>query len=497
MATVDPLLRLAAAQGADELVLRAGSPPALRGRGGVRGLSMPIMDESLVRIALREVVGDDADKSEGDGRYPLASQGAVRVRWRLGERVEVTFARVTEAAHKPALAEPRVEPRVATPLPAVNGERPVEATHDEPRRAIDPVEETLARAHLARIVSWARQQEASDVVLTDGRPIAARVHGVMVRGEEALRAGAVAAMLDGILDARHRARLAREGSADAGIELDAPDRTRLRFRVNRFRTLAGDSAVLRPVRDTPPTLRSLRLPEAVARFAELRDGLVLVTGPAGSGKSTTLVAMIEHLNRMHARHVITLEDPIEYVFTPDRAVVHQREIGVHVATFAEGLRAALREAPDVILLGELRDPETIAAAVTAAETGHLVLATLHSASTAAAFDRIIDSFPEHQQRQVRNQLADVLRAVIGQRLLPARGGGRVPALEILQMTPAIAHMVREGKGFQIPQTLQTGREQGLVPLARAVAELVRNGVVERSAALEAVPDPQHVLEALR
>lgn len=474
MPIVDALLRLAASQDASELIFRAGEPPALRGRKGLRPLSMPTMDEAAVRAALAEVVGDESARDEGDVR-----RGAVRVRWRRADRLEVSIAQEgASRGPEPARAPPSAPVRAPEPSYVAPVRREQVAAHE-------------ASGALARIAAWARAHDASDVVLVDGRPIAARVHGAMIRGDEVLAPGAVSAMIDPFLDDRRRARLDEEGSADVPLVVDGA-----RYRANRFRALAGDSAVLRPVREVPPTLRGLALPDALARFAELHDGLVLVTGPAGSGKSTTLVAMIEHLNRNHPRHVVTLEDPIEYVFASERAVVHQRELGTHVSSFADGLRAALREAPDVILLGELRDAETIAAALTAAETGHLVLATLHAGSTAGAIDRIVDAMPDSAQRQVRTQLGDVLRVVLGQRLLPSRAGARVPAVEILPVTPAVSHLIREGKAFQIPQVLQTGREQGMVPFARAVADLVRAGAVDRATALRSVPDPQLLIDAL-
>lgn len=472
MSTVEALLRLAAAQDAGEVILRAYDPPAIRGPKGKKVLSMPAMDADEVRAALADVAGDAGRTPAGEGVF-----GAIKARWRTTDRFEATFTKASAAtAAAPALTSPAAP--VAAPVAAVAASSPVVGSA--------PAAELLSAA-----VSWARAAGASDLVLTDGRAIAARVHGAMVRGEIVVPAGGVAAMLDPLLDPARRARLATAGSADFALVLDG-----VRYRVNRFEALAGGSAVLRPVRTSPPTLRQLGLPESLARFAELPDGLVLVTGPAGSGKSTTLVALIEHLHRTAERHVVTLEDPIEYVFGEGRAVIHQREVGAHVASFAEGLRAALREAPDVILLGELRDAETLAAAVTAAETGHLVLATLHAGSAAGAVDRIVDQFPEHAQRQVRAQLADVLRVVLSQRLLPSREG-RVPAVEVLPVTAAIGHLIREGKGHQIPATLQTGREQGMVPMARALAELVRSGRVERSVALASLADPAPLLEALR
>jgi twitching motility protein PilT len=208
-----------------------------------------------------------------------------------------------------------------------------------------------------------------------------------------------------------------------------------------------------------------------------RDGLVLVCGPTGSGKSTTLAALIDLIDQRRASHVITIEDPIEYRFTPRQSVIHQREVGAHVASFAAGLRSALREAPDVILLGELRDRETIAAALTAAETGHLVLATLHAPSAAGAIDRMIDAFPDNQQRQARWQLAAVLRTVVTQYLLPRRDGGRAPAIELVPITVSVANLMRKGDLQMLPSAIQTGRDAGMIPLERSLARLLETGQV--------------------
>jgi twitching motility protein PilT len=208
-----------------------------------------------------------------------------------------------------------------------------------------------------------------------------------------------------------------------------------------------------------------------------RDGLVLVGGPTGSGKTTTLATLIDLLDQKRAAHVITLEDPIEYRFAARRCLIHQRELGAHIPTFADGLRAALREAPDVILLGELRDRETLAAALTAAETGHLVLATLHAPNAAGAIDRMIDAFPEAQQRQVRWQLAGVLRTVITQFLLPRRDGGRVPAIELVPVTTAVANIIRKGDLHTLPTAIQAGRDAGMIPLERSLAKLMKAGTV--------------------
>jgi twitching motility protein PilT len=225
---------------------------------------------------------------------------------------------------------------------------------------------------------------------------------------------------------------------------------------------------------------------------------VLMTGTAGSGKSTTLVALIEHINRTAAKHVITIEDPIEYEYKHRRALVHQRQLGVHVSSFSEGLRAALRESPDVILVGEMRDHTTMAAALTAAETGHLVLSTLHAADAAMALDRIIDSFPEHQQTQVRYQLAAVLRAVVTQRLLPSRVlPQRVPAIEVLRVNTAVATKIREGRGHQIQSEIQKGRADGMLSFEVTLAALVRRGLLSAETAMAHSTSPTLMAEHLR
>jgi twitching motility protein PilT len=231
------------------------------------------------------------------------------------------------------------------------------------------------------------------------------------------------------------------------------------------------------ISDRVPNLGELGLPVELGAVVDHRDGLVLVCGPTGSGKSTTLAALIDLLDQRRAAHVITLEDPIEYRFVPRRGLVHQRELGIHVPSFAAGLRAALREAPDVILLGELRDRDTIAAALTAAETGHLVLATLHAPSAAGAIDRMIDAFPENQQRQVRWQLAAVLRTVITQYLLPRRDGGRIAAIELVPVTVAVANLMRKGDLQMLPSAIQTGRDAGMIPLERSLARILDSGAV--------------------
>jgi twitching motility protein PilT len=303
-------------------------------------------------------------------------------------------------------------------------------------------------------------------------------------GAAASEAG-ILALFGAALGPDQRARLRASGSVDAALDLGG-----LRFRANLFRQQRGLSAALRPVRDKVATLAELGLPDDFAALVGYPSGLVLFTGPTGSGKSSTLAALVEHVNRTAARHVVTLEDPIENVFACKRSLIHQREVGRDVVSFAEGLRASLREAPDIILLGEMRDPETIAAALTAAETGHLVLSTLHAAGAAMAVDRIIDGFSGHQQPQVRLQLAGTLRAVVTQVLVPTtRAGERTVAYEKMLVTAAVAAQIREGRGHQIATAIQTGRNDGMVSLEQSLAALVRARRVSLEAAMAAAQDP--------
>lgn len=284
-----------------------------------------------------------------------------------------------------------------------------------------------------------------------------------------------------------------DGEADLSYSIPGVGR----FRINVFRQRGSVSVAVRPVKMTIPSLDELGLPETVARLARLPRGLVLVTGPTGSGKSTTLAAMIDLLNTEARLHVITLEDPIEYVHRHRACLVNQREIGQDTLSFASALRAAMREDPDIILVGEMRDLETIAGAITAAETGHLVFATLHTAGSAQTVDRIIDVFPPYQQQQIRVQLAATIQGIVAQQLLPRKDGqGRVAAVEIMIATPAVRNLIRESKTFQIPSQIQTGAKFGMQTMETALRELCRAGIVSREEALASAFDPEGLLRIL-
>lgn len=265
-----------------------------------------------------------------------------------------------------------------------------------------------------------------------------------------------------------------------------------RFRVNAFVQLHGPAAVLRLIPDQVPTLSSLQLSDVFRRIAELPAGLVLVTGPTGSGKSTTLAALVDHLNRQRALHILTLEDPVEFIHSPQCSQFSQREMGRHSQGFAQALRAALRQDPDVIMLGELRDLETIRLALTAAETGHLVLATLHTGSAAKAVDRLVDVFAAEEKALVRSMLAESLQAVVAQVLVPKVGGGRVAAHEILLATPAVRNLVREGKVAQLYSAMQTGGALGMQTLDSCLQGLVRHGLISLEVARANARSPDQV-----
>jgi twitching motility protein PilT len=266
-----------------------------------------------------------------------------------------------------------------------------------------------------------------------------------------------------------------ESTSDADFAHEIPGLAR--FRCNVFTDRKGVGGVFRVIPSRIPTVEDLGLSKALLDLCLLPKGLVLVTGPTGSGKSTTLASLIDHVNRHRTDHIITIEDPIEFVHESRKCLVNQREVGTHTASFKAALRAALREDPDIVLVGEMRDLETVAIAIETAETGHLVFGTLHTSTAPSTVDRIIDQFPADRQSQIRVMLSESLKGVISQVLLRKKGGGRIAAMEILIGIPAIANLIREGKTFQIPSIMQAGRKHGMVMMVDALLDLVRRGLV--------------------
>lgn len=336
------------------------------------------------------------------------------------------------------------------------------------------------------LVYRASETGASDFHLTVGMPPIYRIDGDLVDATDTpLEEEDVAGVVRILANDAQQEELKREGQSDFAVTYDG----KIRMRCNAFYQQGHTALALRLLPLKIPTMKSLDLSPIFAEQAEKPRGLVLLTGPTGSGKSSTLAAMLDHINHKSRRHIITLEDPIEFLYTPDKCIINQREVGDDTGSFAAGLRAALRQDPDVILVGEMRDLETISTAITAAETGHLVFATLHTKGAANTIDRIVDVFPSEQQEQVRIQLADVLECVVAKALLPKIGGGRVAAYEILVATPAVRSLIRQNKSFQITSAMQTGKRQGMQLLDDALADLVRKGMVTLENAMAVANDP--------
>ncbi|RMH35200.1 MAG: type IV pilus twitching motility protein PilT [Acidobacteria bacterium] len=326
---------------------------------------------------------------------------------------------------------------------------------------------------------------ASDLHLSSGVVPMIRKDGKMMKFpgyEEVFSPERVRELLLSIMPERNREEFAERNDTDFSYQMP-----QARFRSNVFMDRKGMGGVFRliPTKIIPPG--ELGLSQAVIDLCFLPKGLVVVTGPTGSGKSTTLASLIDFINQNRDDHIITIEDPIEFVHENKRCLVNQREVHSHTRSFKDALRAALREDPDIILVGEMRDLETISIAIETAETGHLVFGTLHTSSAASTVDRIIDQFPSDRQQQIRVMLSESLKAVIAQTLLPKKGGGRVAAFEILIVTPAISNLIREGKTYQIPSAMQTGKALGMVMLNDSLLDLVKKGIVEpREAYLKAV-----------
>jgi len=316
----------------------------------------------------------------------------------------------------------------------------------------------------------------SDLHVSAGSPPLFRKDGEIVDlGEhEALPPERTREILFEITPERNRIQFGETHDTDFAYEIEGL----ARFRCNLFLDRKGVGGVFRQIPADIMTAEDLGLPEAVLHLCELSKGLVVVTGPTGSGKSTTLAAMIDHINERRRDHVITIEDPIEFVHANKQCLVNQREVGVHTAGFKAALRAALREDPDIVLVGEMRDLETVEIALETAETGHLVFGTLHTNTAPSTVDRIIDQFPSDQQNQIRTMLSESLKGVIAQTLCRRREGGRVAALEVLVVNNAVSNLIREGKAFQIPSIMQTSKGIGMTTLNDALFELVRSGVVE-------------------
>jgi twitching motility protein PilT len=344
---------------------------------------------------------------------------------------------------------------------------------------------------LERVVA----EGASDLHLSAGHKPHWRIDGDMRAMDDLAVLGPreVLDLLEPVMEARHKQQFAEDNDTDLAYALPGS----ARFRVNVFRDRFGVSAVLRQIPSKIMTFEQLSLPPVIKSLCELPKGLILVTGPTGSGKSTTLAAMIDHINKTKKAHIVTLEDPIEFVHQSQGCLINQREVGGHTRSFGRALRATLREDPDIVLVGEMRDPETIMLALETANTGHLVFGTLHTNNAVSAVDRVIDNFPADQQSQVRSVLSDVLKGVVAQTLVKKKGGGRMAALEVLVVTVAVGNLIRESKTVQLPGIMQTSKALGMSLLNDELMRMIETHKVEMDEALAAAPDKEDLLRRFR
>jgi twitching motility protein PilT len=496
MARIDSLLSILDRQGANELRLGSDREPQMFADGAQKRLAMPKTPTETLRELLGELLPPDRERmlaAQGQVQFLHEAAGLGPFRVSLTRRsapgapleLDVIFQRGRGKAAPVAPAPPPAAPPPAPPKAALEpAARPMERL---PAAAPEPSQTSEAPPPaLAELLVRARALRASDVHVLDGEGPVFRVDGKLHAG------GAdpvdVGRLLGALLTEEARRRLAAGVSADLGLGVDGVGRVR----VNVYRAARGMSAAIRLLAGAPPAIGELGLPAPIDDIVDLPHGLVLVCGATGSGKSTTLAALAQEALRRRAGVVVTLEDPIELELASRgaRGIARQRQVGRDVADFATGLRDALREDPDILVIGEMRDPETISLALTAAETGHLVLASLHSRTAASAVERIVDSYPPPRQAQIRIQLADALRVALAQRLLPRLGGdGRILALEVLRATSAVQSAIRDGKMGTLQSAMQSGKRDGMLPLDRCLADLVLARKVTLEDARAAASDP--------
>lgn len=394
---------------------------------------------------------------------------------------------------QPAMgAQPVMPPTSApiampTPTPVENSPAAKSAQVGEGLAATNGAATPAKNVRIETLLEECVKRNASDLHIQVGLPPILRVDGALVpiAGISVLTEEVIQKLIFSTLDSEQREVLSKDKEFDYSFAFGEV----ARFRVNAFQERGNLAAAFRLIPNKMPTLADLGLPQVVSTFANYSQGLVLVTGPTGSGKSTTLAALIDKINQERAEHIITIEDPIEFTHKSKKSVVVQREVHYDTYSFARALKSVLRQDPDVVLLGEMRDLESMQSAITTAETGHLVFATLHTNSAAQSVDRIVDVFPAEQQPRIRTQLASILMAICSQRLVPAIGGGRIAACEILVANTAVRSIIREGKTHQLDTAIQTGVNEGMQTMDRTLAKLVQQGTVTFDNALEYAVDP--------
>jgi len=509
-ARLDPFLEVMLRERADQLYLLPDEPVTLVKDGKPRKVSkQPLTDQHIYALMVEVAPPESADKidqhSETEFDY-AAGNGLVRVRivpeaGRLTAVISAIRRASPEAVPAPVAQSsgaettakrPAVQPAPLPPPPAAKPTAPAKAPRASVIAAAPMVETPLAapgelpgefasseyeaaEQRLGKLLRALVQSHSSDLHLRVGEPALFRTHGeIKPQSGPALNVNDLELLVLSIMPERNRGEWKETGDTDFAYEIADV----ARFRVNAARDRKGPVAVFRVIPAKVVTVEEMGLSDEVQKLCHLKKGLVLVTGPTGSGKSTTLCALIDLVNRTRSDHIITIEDPIEFVHENKKCLITQRQVHLHTDSFKTALRAALREDPDIVLVGEMRDLETIAIAIETAETGHLVFGTLHTTTAASTVDRMIDQFPADRQAQIRVMLSESLKGVISQTLCKRVGGGRVAAREILLTTPAISNLIREGKTFQIPSIMQTSKKLGMLTLNDALLELVEKKVIE-------------------
>jgi twitching motility protein PilT len=493
VARLDKLIQVMQEQRADALQLAVGKPASLVQNGSIRPITRDPLNDAQIQGLVREIATAETATQLGFAEVSFSYRspfGEIQVELKPGANGTAVLRPATPAtsataAPPPPKAAPAPARAPASPSPSSSQPVPVA------RPAADAAGHRAAMEDLFRHLV---QSGASDLHLRTGEPPMLRLHGELARqGPTPMTAERLEAMLISIMTDKEIGEFRDGGDTDWAYEIEGL----ARFRCNAGRDRFGAIGVFRIIPNQIRTADEMGLSREVQNLCYLTKGLVVVTGPTGSGKSTTLAGLVDLINRTRTDHIITIEDPIEFVHPSKKCLVTQRQVGLHTRSFKHALRAALREDPDIVLVGEMRDLETISIAIETAETGHLVFGTLHTTTASSTIDRIIDQFPADRQSQIRVMLSESLRGVIAQTLCKKIGGGRVAAREILLSIPAISNLIREGKTFQIPSIMQTNRKSGMITLNDALIELVDSKLVEPKEAYMKAVEKAGIAAALK
>jgi twitching motility protein PilT len=493
VARLDKLIQVMQEQRADALQLAVGKPASLVQNGSIRPITRDPLNDAQIQGLVREIATAETATQLGFAEVSFSYRspfGEIQVELKPGANGTAVLRPATPATS--ATAAP--PPPKAAPAPARASASPSPSSSQPVPVARPAADAAGHRAAMEDLFRHLVQSGASDLHLRTGEPPMLRLHGELARqGPTPMTAERLEAMLISIMTDKEIGEFRDGGDTDWAYEIEGL----ARFRCNAGRDRFGAIGVFRIIPNQIRTADEMGLSREVQNLCYLTKGLVVVTGPTGSGKSTTLAGLVDLINRTRTDHIITIEDPIEFVHPSKKCLVTQRQVGLHTRSFKHALRAALREDPDIVLVGEMRDLETISIAIETAETGHLVFGTLHTTTASSTIDRIIDQFPADRQSQIRVMLSESLRGVIAQTLCKKIGGGRVAAREILLSIPAISNLIREGKTFQIPSIMQTNRKSGMITLNDALIELVDSKLVEPKEAYMKAVEKAGIAAALK